>query len=927
MYSFFKEKKRLSITFFAFLFSLTSFAQLTTLSGTVNDTTEKKPLAMASVNILRAKDSVLVKTVRTSSKGTFAVSNIPAGNYIIMVSYPQYADFTDKLMLSSEPSTLTIALDTKAHLLKEVIVKNTVSAIRVKGDTTEYKADSFYVTPNADVQELLKKMPGIQVNAKGEITAQGEKVNKVLVDGEEFFSDDPAVVTKNLRADVVDKVQVFDKKSDQAVFTGIDDGQKSKTINLQLKEDKKNGYFGKAEAGSNFNQFGNGKLMTNAFKGKRKIAGYVTTDNTKFDNLNWDEAQNYGDGSGMITEFGDGGMSMIMTTSGDGDEGGYTGFPNQQSAGATFSNKFEKGSVNTSAQYNRLLVNGITGSYSKTILPTNSIVNNTQSTQRSEKKKYKLNTTDQWGTDSTGLFKLTLKAASVVSENTNSFSGGSYIPETGAQLNGTARTTSNNTTDKTLSGSLSYRLRFAKKGRTISVNSDFNFGDKAQSGLLNAHNDYFGASNVVVKSETIAQNKELAQVTSATSINGVYTEPLGKNSFLILNYKIGIAGNISERNTFDAKAGQQQIKVDSLSNHFKFNTVNNSGNISYRYAVKKVNFNIGTGIGAASYSLFDYATNASRTVRFTNFIPSATFNFTPKQQKKFVLSYLGTTQNPTLLQIQPIIDNTDPLNISVGNANLRQSFTNKFSFNFNSFKVMKSKYIQFSGSFSNTNDAIATASTIDAFGKSINQYINVDGNYNYGAGFYYDFELFKGINFGVNTGINGGRYNNIVNGIKNANDNTSTRLGMQLSYWGDKKVNFWSSFTASNNKTVSSIRPGASTNYWSYNNNSNFQFKFKKAKFYIDLSTDITVYQKSAAFPSQRNIYLVHPSLRKVISKNDKWEAKLMVYDVFNQNQFVDRNISSNFISETTNNGIRRYALFSIIYNFSKNGKPMSMGF
>ncbi|MEY3737654.1 MAG: hypothetical protein RL544_432, partial [Bacteroidota bacterium] len=329
----------------------------------------------------------------------------------------------------------------------------------------------------------------------------------------------------------------------------------------------------------------------------------------------------------------------------------------------------------------------------------------------------------------------------------------------------------------------------------------------------------------------------------------------------------------------------------------------------------------------ASYSLFDYAANASRTVRFTNFIPSATFNFTPKQQKKFVLSYLGTTQNPTLLQIQPIIDNTDPLNISVGNANLRQSFTNKFSFNFNSFKVMKSKYIQFSGSFSNTNDAIATASTIDAFGKSINQYINVDGNYNYGAGFYYDFELFKGINFGVNTGINGGRYNNIVNGIKNANDNTSTRLGMQLSYWGDKKVNFWSSFTASNNKTVSSIRPGASTNYWSYNNNSNFQFKFKKAKFYIDLSTDITVYQKSAAFPSQRNIYLVHPSLRKVISKNDKWEAKLMVYDVFNQNQFVDRNISSNFISETTNNGIRRYALFSIIYNFSKNGKPMSMGF
>jgi hypothetical protein len=926
MYLFCKEKKRLSITLFAFLFSISSFAQLTTLSGTVNDTTEKKPLAMASVNILKAKDSVLVKTVRTSSNGAFTISSIPAGNYIIMVSYPQYADFTDKIILGVAPTTLKIALDTKAHLLKEVIVKNTVSAIRVKGDTTEYKADSFYVTPNADVQELLKKMPGIQVNAKGEITAQGEKVNKVLVDGEEFFSDDPAVVTKNLRADVVDKVQVFDKKSDQAVFTGIDDGQKSKTINLQLKEDKKNGYFGKAEAGSNFNQYGSGKLMTNAFKGKRKIAGYVTTDNTKFDNLNWDEAQNYGDGGGMITEFGDGGMSMIMT-SGDGEEGGSTGFPNQQSAGATFSNKFDKGSVNTSAQYNRLLVNGITGSYSKTILPTNSIVNNTFSTQRTEKKKYKLNTTDQWGTDSTGLFKLTLKAASVVSDNTNSFSGTSYIPETGAQLNGTARTTSNNTNDKTLNGSLSYRLRFAKKGRTISVNSDFNFGDKTQDGLLNAQNDYFGASNVVIKRETIAQAKELAQLTSAGSVSSVYTEPLGKNSFLIFNYKIGLAGNNSERTTYDAKAGQQHIKVDSLSNHFKFNTVNNSGSISYRYAVKKVNFNIGTGIGSAKYSLFDYATNANRNVSFTNFIPSATFNFTPKQQKKFILSYVGNTQNPSLLQIQPIIDNTDPLNITVGNANLKQSFTNRFSFNYTTFKIIKNKYIQLSGSFSNTNDAIATSSSIDAFGKSINQYVNIDGNYNYGTGFYYDFELYKGINFGMNTGINGGRYNNIVNGIKNTNDNISTRFGISFSQWGDKKISFWSSFTASNNKTVSSIRPVASTNYWSYNNNSNIQFKFKKAKFFIDLSTDITVYQKSVAFPSQRNIYLVHPSMRKVISKNDKWEAKLMVYDLFNQNQFVDRNITSNFISETTNNGIRRYALFSIIYNFSKNGKPMSMGF
>ncbi len=141
-----------------------------------------------------------------------------------------------------------ISIILKAKLLKEVIVHNTAGAIRIKGDTTEFAADSFKVQPNATVEDLLKKLPGIQVDKNGNITAQGEKVQKVLVDGEEFFGDDPTLVTQNLRADMVDKVQLYDKKSDQAAFTGIDDGQKQKTINLKLKDNKKNGYFGKANA-------------------------------------------------------------------------------------------------------------------------------------------------------------------------------------------------------------------------------------------------------------------------------------------------------------------------------------------------------------------------------------------------------------------------------------------------------------------------------------------------------------------------------------------------------------------------------------------------------------------------------------------------------------------------------------------------------
>jgi len=203
--------KKFILVFVSGLLIQSAFAQNPiSIKGQITDTTEKKQLQNASINILRVKDSILVGSTRADKDGQFNLLAKSEGKYIIMITYPQYADYIDKIELAmgQELNIGTVYLNTKAHLLKEVIVRNTVSAIRIKGDTTEYKADSFYVNPNADVQELLRKMPGIQVNSKGEITAQGEKVNKVLVDGEEFFSDDPAVVTKNLRADIVDKIQV-----------------------------------------------------------------------------------------------------------------------------------------------------------------------------------------------------------------------------------------------------------------------------------------------------------------------------------------------------------------------------------------------------------------------------------------------------------------------------------------------------------------------------------------------------------------------------------------------------------------------------------------------------------------------------------------------------------------------------------------------
>jgi hypothetical protein len=354
MFKFTHQLKFLFVIISVFCYTTISAQSFFKIFGKVIDTTEKKVLENTNIVLLKAADSVLVASVRSDKEGKFVLPNVANGKYIVMVSYPKYADYIDKLEINNRDEDLsTIPLVTSFFLLKEIVIRNKAAAIRIKGDTTEFTADSFKVTPNADVQELLRKMPGFQVNAKGEITAQGEKVQKILVDGEEFFSDDPGVVTKNLRADAIEKVQVFDKKFDQAVFTGIEDGQRTKTINLQIKEDKKNGYFGKVEAGSNFGQYGLGKVMLNAFKGKQKLAGYATTANNQFEALNWDEARNYGDGGNTVTEVGEDG-SVMMMYSGDGDYQEEKGLPNQQTVGAFFGNKWKNLSTSNSGQFQRL---------------------------------------------------------------------------------------------------------------------------------------------------------------------------------------------------------------------------------------------------------------------------------------------------------------------------------------------------------------------------------------------------------------------------------------------------------------------------------------------------------------------------------------------------------------------------------------------
>ncbi|MEO7531477.1 MAG: outer membrane beta-barrel protein, partial [Sediminibacterium sp.] len=532
-----------------------------------------------------------------------------------------------------------------------------------------------------------------------------------------------------------------------------------------------------------------------------------------------------------------------------------------------------------------------------------------------------------WQIDSSSSLKLTFKPSTV-----KSFSKTNYISESisedGNVINESNRTTTSNDENNTFNNNIFWRKKFKKAGRTISFNSDLNFNTRDESILLLSANKYYDNNGSLVKLDNIDQMKINKQKTSTINSLLTYTEPLWKNTFLVLNYRLNLNRNDAERNTLSKNSsGKYENLVDTLSNHFIFNTTSQLGSFNIRYNVKKVNFSLGTGIGNSVYHMNDVRKIAAREVTFTNFVPSLTFNYTPKQQRRVTFGYNGSTRNPSLQQIQPIIDNIDPLNIAIGNPNLKQSFTHSFNFRASDYKVLKNKSISISANFSSVENAISNASTIDNFGRRVNQAINVSGNYNFNAYLNYGFDIVPSLNISLNAGPGKNRNVNVINGLTNTTDNNNINLGFYSGYWADKWINFWMNFTATYTSSKSSIRQNVVTQYWQYNTYSNIQLKFKKAKMYIDMSLQANIFQKTAAFANQQNSYIFSPTIRKIISKDDKWEAKLAVNDLFNENKGISRNANSNFVSETINQTIQRYVLFSVIYNFSKNGKPTNAGF
>jgi hypothetical protein len=818
---------------------------------------------------------------------------------------------------------------TKAHLLEDVVVRQKIAAMRMRGDTLEYRADSFRVREGATVEEMLKILPGIQVDKAGNITAQGERVQKVLVDGEEFFGNDPTVATQNLQADAVEKVQVFDKKSEQSEFTGIDDGERTKTINLTLKEDKKKGYFGKLEAGVGTNNTWNNTGMINDFKSKRKLSAYGLMSSTGKTGLNWEENNQYGGGSVPEMDEDFGGFFFFSGNDDELSSDQYygEGIPKSWGGGLNYSNKFneEKNILNGSYRFNKISSTGRGNTLVQSVLPDSAFFNQDQGYTFNSRQRHSVNGTYDWIVDSS--FDVKIKANGYVgANNTVSTYSSNALDGAKSPINAGERNINNDGKNSNVNESLTLRKKFAKQGRTLSLNLNETISQNNSKGKLFAANLFYN-KGLLIGIDTTDQLKDNETKIAAFTSKLVYTEPIAKKLFAEINYGYKNYRSDAQRLSFDRGSnGEFEDLNDTFSSHYKFNADAHASGLGFKYNGKKITVSLGTDISFINFDQVDLLNDSVFARQYTNLFPRAAFTYKFSSTSRINLRYNGSTNQPTIQQIQPLADNANPLSITVGNPLLRQEFRHTVNFNYNNFKVLTNSGVWLYGNFTVTEDAIVSNQTVDSNGRILYQYINANGNFNGFAGMGL-FRMLKKIDANLNLGINTNisRYNTFINNIRNQTDNYSIGINGGISKAKEKKyiVNYYGGVDY--NYSVSSINRNVTNSYITQNHSLNLTI-YLPWKMEINGVLEANLRQRTSLFDQNNNVYLLNGYIGRKMLKNDKAIIKFSVYDLLNQNIGYQRFINTSVIQEKNYQVLNQYFMLSFIWNFSKSAAEVPGG-
>ncbi len=889
-----------------------------TLVGENND-----PLAYATVVFLQAKDSVMSQFGITDESGNFVVKGLKQGDYIAQFAFLGYQNFSKNITLTEDVNMGSVKMEEENVKLNEVEIEAEMIPVKIKGDTIQYNADAFTTQPHAVVEDLLKQLPGVEVDKDGSVTAQGEQVTKVLVDGKEFFGNDPKIATKNLPADAIDKVEVFDKQSDMAEFTGVDDGDRIKTINLLLKEGKKAGYFGNATGGYGYpdNRF-EGKFNINQFTKKTQLSILGMGNNINDQGFSIDDYSNFMGGFRNMMQAGlvsfDGGRPTVNmnTTLSNGITTAFAG-------GLNLNYDIDKDTeLNTSYFYNRIQNEMLSSTSRKYFNNRNNFDSEETGDEETLNNNHKLNYRLRHKIDS--IQDLQLRGSVTYNDGNTALLGTLQNMDGNSRLANASNTQNlGDGTGMDISTTLIYRRKFAKAGRSFVINGNLDLGDEDRVTNLNSNNTYYtydSLGNVTFRFDSVMQNQDYIDNSQRFGGKVSYTEPLGKGHYLEVNYSHQETHTELIKDFYDQDpAIQAEIFNDQLSSDYLNTYLYDRGGVNYKISRDKYNLTLGASLQQSKLDGEIRSANTTVKKTFTNILPNLRYDYRFTNTKRLRFSYNARMNEPSIQQLQPVVDNSNPLQVYVGNPDLKPEYTHSGTMRLMSFSqfTFTSFFVMLRGTY--TQDKITNAVTIDSLFVQTSQPVNVDDDLSLTVytGFDTPIRPLK-IKFSASPRLTYRRSILFVSGVENNTDNYITGFNTSIGNRKKEKVDVEVGASWSHNLTKYSENEALDQEFLTSNYFVDFLVNFMKS-WSVSTSLDYTIYSGDA-FANDETIPILKGSLSKFFL-NNRGKLKFTVFDVLDENRGFSRTSNLNYVEELNTNTIGRYYMLTFSYSLRGFGK------
>jgi hypothetical protein len=884
------------------------------------DSHSGEPLVGSVVRAVSVRDSTQRYYASTAADGSFVVENLAPQSYRVEYSYLGYKKQEQTVALKDENRSVgRIRLTAESVDLEAIQVTGNAARASQRGDTTEFNADAYKVSQDATTEDLLKKLPGVTVE-NGTVKTQGEDVKRVLVDGKPFFGDDPTIAIKNLPADAISKIEVYDRMSDQAQLTGFDDGNSEKTLNIVTREDRRTGQFGRLYGGVGQDvqeKIGEGDMRysaggnVNIFSGERRVSVVGMSNNVNQRQFAEEDLVGSSGGGRRGGNYFGGSSSGIAATT---------------AVGINYSDMWGKKVEVTGSYFLNVSSNDTYSDRFRQYIASRDSMTLYTSTSQSETNNYS--------------HRFNLRMEYKPSENTSllytprlSFQDRDAKSSSASQMLGYNSASAGNSSESSafnFRNELLWRQKLSKPGRTFSAELRYN--------INNSKSESSRESTTASITDTLVLNQASDNPTDnwSGSARLIYTEPITDNSLAQLSYDVNYSYGESNRRTYNRDSAglyNPVVDLDSLySNIYDNDYVTQRVGLTYRYHTDKINAMVGVNGETAildGHQVLPVKPSVYK--QFYRALPNAMFEYKFTRQDALRIFYRSSTNAPSIAQLQGVLDNTDPLAISSGNPNLEQTFSNNLFARYNRTTLESGMTFFSMLGFGNTNNSIAN-NTITNYsdrnvfvlspigdtvelspGAQFSSPVNVNGRWNTWAQLNFGLPIaFVKSNLNLSTRGSYASTPGFVNGEKNIAKTYSINQGVVLGSNISEKLDFTLSYNFTYNNTKNTLQ--------SRDNNVYFQ-QVASARVYAEfwmgiapqLVANYSLYSGLSEAYNQEYLR-IDASIGKKFLANNQGELRLTVYDLLNQNKSVNRSITPSYIEDATSNVLTRYFLLTFIY-------------